>query len=64
MKPVKRDNYIAEIKRDGYQKGNSKPGSHEIWIGPTGTKLSIPMTREISPGTLRNIENVRNSNKR
>ena len=54
MKPVKFADFTKEIERKGFTFVR-QAGSHAIYKNTAGISLSIPKTREIAPGTLRNL---------
>jgi predicted RNA binding protein YcfA (HicA-like mRNA interferase family) len=55
MKPIKLRDLEKEIHNQGYNERKSGGGSHRIFTAPGKPTLSIPNTREIAPGTARNI---------
>jgi predicted RNA binding protein YcfA (HicA-like mRNA interferase family) len=55
MKPTKINDILKDLYRMGYTERKSGGGSHRIFTAPNRATLSIPNTREIPPGTLRNI---------
>ena len=57
MKPVKFADFTKEIEKKGFVFVR-QAGSHAIYKNNSGVSLSIPKTREIAPGTLRNLERL------
>jgi predicted RNA binding protein YcfA (HicA-like mRNA interferase family) len=57
MKPIKTNDFIkTEVKPKGYTLDH-QTGSHMIYK-KNGSSLSIPNTREISPGVQRNLNKL------
>ena len=54
MKTKKFTDFTKEIERKGFV-FMRQTGSHAIYKNNAGISLSIPKTREIAPGTLRNL---------
>ena len=51
----KTSDFLKEIENLGYQEKTRKPGSHRIYTAPNRPTLSIPDSRELSPGVRRNL---------
>ena len=55
MDVKKTSEFLKLIKGYGYQESPGNGSSHLIYRAPNKPTLSIPNTRELSPGTKRNL---------